>query len=184
MPLQKESPWDREVPRSASGGGIRPKSCLTVSGRKVSCISWTRGPWRHTEPRSTARTSTNATASLSGTTPRRRSKRYYDTLHESVRKRFEGRSNFMIWRMTSEDFFLSEALLPSIPLDWIYIDGDHSYEGCLADLGGATTILKKDGLLLGDDFGNKPGVEKAVKEFCETTGRKYEIFATNQYQIS
>lgn len=52
--------------------------------------------------------------------------------------------------------------------DWIYIDGDHSYEGVLADLRAFTPKVKRGGLVTGDDYGRRgwwgAGVKKAVDE--------------------
>ena len=80
-----------------------------------------------------------------------------------------------ICRMTSDEWF--EQYLAAKGhgndemLDWIYVDGDHSYEGCLKDLNNAKEIVKPGGLILGDDYGwpnskyQKVGVTKAVNEF-------------------
>ena len=110
--------------------------------------------------------------------------RYYDKLHKAVRTRFRDHPNCTIWRMDSQEFFdVRYGKHLAGGLDWVYIDGDHTFEGCLADLHGCLKVLKDDALILGDDFGNKPGVERAVIEFCDSTGREYEIFSDNQYAI-
>lgn len=51
----------------------------------------------------------------------------------------------------------------------ILIDGDHSYEGVVADLAGYRATLAPDGLILFDDYGasNWPGVAQAVDEAVE-----------------
>jgi hypothetical protein len=48
----------------------------------------------------------------------------------------------------------SEAMqgLPSSHFDWIYIDGDHSYEGCKADINAAMQIIKPGGILIFNDY--------------------------------
>ena len=38
-------------------------------------------------------------------------------------------------------------------LDWIYIDGNHSYEQCIKDLKNALNIVKPGVLIIGDDYG-------------------------------
>jgi len=56
----------------------------------------------------------------------------------------------------------------SEPLDFIYIDGDHSYECVKEQLVLAAKLVKKDGVVGGHDFGwtgNDGGVHKAVKEY-------------------
>jgi hypothetical protein len=60
------------------------------------------------------------------------------------------------------------------PLDWIYIDSSHKYEDTLLELKAAATILKPDGVIIGDDFypdraAYHHGVFRAVNEFVKTT---------------
>jgi hypothetical protein len=55
-------------------------------------------------------------------------------------------------------------------LDWIYIDGNHSYEACLEDLRLWAPKVKDDGLILGHDFVPKFGVVQAVRDFIGETG--------------
>jgi SAM-dependent methyltransferase len=65
-------------------------------------------------------------------------------------------------------------------LDWIYIDGDHSYEGVQKDIEQAVRVVKPDGLLIFNDYTQYSalehlpyGVMKAVNELCLT--RQYEL---------
>lgn len=107
-----------------------------------------------------------------GSTNPRDFQKYYDDVYRSVADRF---NRVTIHRCESSRFFsyFNEKV------DWVYIDGLHTYEGCLADLRGALEILKPTGVIYGDDFGNKPGVTQAVKAF----GMSYTIFGVNQYEI-
>ena len=57
--------------------------------------------------------------------------------------------------------------------DWIYIDGDHAYEGVKKDIEKAYPKVKSDGLLIFNDYTHwSPyemipyGVPRAVNEFC------------------
>ena len=52
-------------------------------------------------------------------------------------------------------------------IDAIYIDGDHSYEGVKSDLELYYPKVKKNGLILCDDYTNFESVKKAVDEFCK-----------------
>ena len=65
--------------------------------------------------------------------------------------------------------------------DWAYLDGDHSYEGCKADLEISYRKVRPGGWIMGHDMGCNLlkcktawcfGVEQAVKEFCEEKGLK------------
>ncbi len=53
-------------------------------------------------------------------------------------------------------------------LDFVFIDADHSYEGCKADIAAWLPKLKPGGLLSGHDYDHPefPGVKLAVDEFC------------------
>jgi hypothetical protein len=50
-------------------------------------------------------------------------------------------------------------------LDFVFIDADHTYEGCLADILAWTPKVKFGGMISGHDYSDRwPGVMKAVKE--------------------
>jgi len=60
--------------------------------------------------------------------------------------------------------------------DMLYIDGDHSYEGCKKDLNAAIKKVKKGGWIMGHDYEMNMdkaktyysfGVKQAVDEFCK-----------------
>jgi hypothetical protein len=69
----------------------------------------------------------------------------------------------------------SEAVLASLPdshFDWIYVDGDHSYEGVTRDARAASSKVKPGGYLVFNDFAHIDpflgtyGVHRAVVEFA------------------
>lgn len=57
--------------------------------------------------------------------------------------------------------------VPDGSLALLYIDGDHSFEGCFADLRAWTPKVKRGGIVALHDFLNENyGVRKAVEAFC------------------
>lgn len=56
--------------------------------------------------------------------------------------------------------------------DWVYVDGDHSFEGAYLDLKLYTPKLKKNGLMICDDYSNKgpwrDGVILAIDKAVDT----------------
>lgn len=57
-------------------------------------------------------------------------------------------------------------LVPDRSLDFVFVDADHSYEGCKADLINWIPKLKPEGWIIGHDF-LLPGVNRAVRELLE-----------------
>ena len=66
--------------------------------------------------------------------------------------------------------------MPDDHFDLIYIDGDHNYQGCLADLQNCYEKVKHSGWIAGHDIAINPrkcrsyqkfGVKRAVLDFCE-----------------
>ena len=62
----------------------------------------------------------------------------------------------------------------------LFIDGDHSYEGCKRDIDAWFPHMKKDGVLLFHDCDeSSPGVVQAVAEFADThrgVVKSWELF--------
>jgi hypothetical protein len=92
-----------------------------------------------------------------------------DAISESVRNRFSteiAQATVVVHRATS-----TEALagLDDGSLDWIYIDGNHLYEGVKDDLFAALPKVRPGGLIACDDYGSpgwwEDGVRIAVDEF-------------------
>ena len=95
-----------------------------------------------------------------------------DAMHEEVLARFrdeiaEGRVTVVRRRSLQ-----AAAEIEDGSLDWVYIDGDHSYEGVSADLAAWFPKVRAGGFLAGDDYGEEgswfgAGVTRAVDEFRE-----------------
>ncbi len=64
-------------------------------------------------------------------------------------------------------------------LDFVFIDADHSYEGCKADIAAWYPKIKSGGLVSGHDYSNTDfpcfGVNQAVDEFTEQYGLTLEL---------
>lgn len=63
----------------------------------------------------------------------------------------------------------------------LFIDGDHSYEGCKADINAWYPHMAKDGVMLFHDHdGTSPGVVKAVAEFVANHNVKEYYISPNE----
>jgi len=59
------------------------------------------------------------------------------------------------------------------PIDLLWIDGDHSYEGCASDIRNWFPFLKNGGWVCLHDYGNPCGVERAAQELLVGRIDKY-----------
>jgi len=71
------------------------------------------------------------------------------------------------------------AQVPDRSLDFAFVDGDHTYEGCIEDIRAWLPKVKHGGLLCGHDIelGENPkwGVKRAVDEISAELNRPYEL---------
>jgi hypothetical protein len=108
-----------------------------------------------------------------------------DSIHAEVVKRFQGEKAVQIHRMTSLEAAMQ---FPDECLDWVYIDGDHSYEAVKADLVSWIPKVRSGMFLAGDDYdwldeSGAPSVQRAVEEVlselrlgrAEVEGGQYRI---------
>lgn len=84
-----------------------------------------------------------------------------DLDYEAVCKLFAPYSNIKIIREKSED---AVTHFPNDFFDYVYIDGEHSYEAIKRDLSNYFPKIKIGGYLIGDDYG-WAGIAIAVQEF-------------------
>jgi hypothetical protein len=111
--------------------------------------------------------------------------RFYDRVYQDVCNKFMNETNVRVHRMTTDEFFdkYKEPIF-----DWVYVDAAHSYEGVLSDLNNCLSIVKKGGMILGDDYKwgkiGKAGVTKAVNQFIEDHPELSLIkYGLNQFRI-
>lgn len=109
---------------------------------------------------------------------------FYETVYKGVVNKFSEYDNVTIHRKWSTEFFNSFTE----KLDWIYIDGDHSYEGCYKDLNECLKVMKPSGYIFGDDYAwknnnGKPGVTKAVQQFVTENNLPLEKIGNREYVI-
>jgi hypothetical protein len=111
----------------------------------------------------------------------------HDRRHNYVVDRFKTHSNVSIIRKRSQEGLLS---FPNNFFDWVYIDADHSFEGCLKDLESAHLKIKIDGYLCGHDFLADGftvegfGVNKAVLQFIEKYNYKMIFLTSDKFYKS
>jgi len=85
---------------------------------------------------------------------------HMDSIYQQVVSRFEGDHRVVLHRKLSEDAARDFA---DGSLDWVYIDGNHSYEFVKKDLELYLPKLKPSGLLTGDDYTWRPDLGSPVK---------------------
>lgn len=103
---------------------------------------------------------------------------FYDNVYNNVCAKAKKAGNVTVHRMTSQEFFDANKKT----FDWIYVDGDHSFEGCYYDLHQAWKIVRPGGFLIGDDYTNKDAVKKAVDTFLEDIGQTAQFY-DNQFKL-
>jgi hypothetical protein len=86
---------------------------------------------------------------------------FRDAEYEVVCKLFAPYSNVEIVREKSEDAVIH---FPDQFFDYVYIDGEHSYDAVKRDLSNYFPKIKVGGYLIGDDYG-WTGIAQAVQEF-------------------
>ena len=103
-----------------------------------------------------------------------------------------------IVRLHEKDSVAALASFPDEYFDWIYIDGDHSYPGVKRDIEQAKRAVKRDGLLVFDDYptpmnayacqrrlfslrATRHGVGDAVNELCLAEDWGFRYLALNRW---
>jgi hypothetical protein len=105
-----------------------------------------------------------------------------DLIYERVADRFAGDDRVVLHRTLSEE---AARDFTDGSLDWVYIDGNHSYEFVKKDLELYLPKLKSGGLLTGDDHLWRPDlgypVKRAVDEMIESGRVEKEWIRRSQF---
>jgi hypothetical protein len=98
-----------------------------------------------------------------------------DTIMQDVAHRFRNRPNVTIHRGKSLDI---ARQFPDRHFDWIYIDGDHSYQAVLDDLETWQKKMKRGGVICLDDYPwRDESGRQSVKDAIETFLQSYPAIA-------
>lgn len=84
-------------------------------------------------------------------------------------KRYEDK---IIWIYKKSDEAFKEI---NEKLDFIYIDGNHTYEAVKKDIENYFPLLKKEGIMAGHDINTTKDILQAVSEFVKENNVLYEI---------
>lgn len=95
--------------------------------------------------------------------------RLYNAVNFKLNSKYGDRAN--INRIPGEK---ANSLFEKEFFDIAYIDGDHTYDGVIRDLNGWYPLVKRGGILCGDDY-NWDGVRDAVLDFFKE--KKIEVFS-------
>jgi hypothetical protein len=99
-----------------------------------------------------------------------------DESYDRLSEEYKSNDKVNVYKGKSEDFFKEIA---DDSLDFIYIDGDHSYEGAKTDLQNAFHKVKRGGLICGHDFTPRfQGVVDAVNQFVSE--HNFELKITSE----
>ncbi|MEI8365855.1 MAG: class I SAM-dependent methyltransferase [Parachlamydiaceae bacterium] len=101
---------------------------------------------------------------------------FRDREYEGVCKAFAPYPNVEIVRMKSED---AAMLFPDNYFDYVYINGEHSYNAVMRDLTNYFPKVKVGGYILGDDYG-WTGIADAVQDFLKAH-RKETVWGQDPY---
>jgi hypothetical protein len=108
-----------------------------------------------------------------------------DEIFAAVASKFRDRPQVTLHRMTSGE---ATKEFSDNYFDWVYVDGDHSYEAVISDLRNWWPKIRPGGWLAGDDYRWRDekknlSVKTAVEEFAGETGVRVEVISEMQFLI-
>jgi hypothetical protein len=107
----------------------------------------------------------------------------WDQRYQDIQDEFKGYNVQFIRDMT---YNLPKYCEPKL-FDWVYVDGDHTYDGCMKDLQAVKELVKDDGMILGHDY--KPawrkrpdwGVVESVNDFVRENNYYLTVVTQEQF---
>ena len=110
-----------------------------------------------------------------------KSRELYDVFLENINGADIGYFIYPIRKWSTEAFEDFEDL----SIDLLFVDGDHSFEGCYADLKNFFPKMKHGGIIIGHDYMEEWGVPDAVKKFCKEHRLEHRVIPTTHgmYEI-
>lgn len=93
----------------------------------------------------------------------------WDQRYEEIKEQFK---NYNVQFIRDMTYNLPKYCEPNL-FDWVYVDGDHTYDGCMKDLQAVNSLVKDNGMILGHDYRpawrKRPdwGVVESVNDFVE-----------------
>jgi SAM-dependent methyltransferase len=110
-----------------------------------------------------------------------------DEIQKRVTKRFERAINLGIVRIHPAPSTEILQKFPDESLDFVYVDGDHTHQGYLADLRASLRVVKKGGLICGGDYGQDgwwgDGIVRAVHQFVSDSPVIIDFVLGSHYAI-
>lgn len=102
---------------------------------------------------------------------------------QEIKKEFK---NFNVQFIRDMTYNLPKYCEPK-SFDWVYVDGDHTYNGCMKDLQAVKDLVKDDGMILGHDYriawDQRPdwGVVESVNDFVEENNFILSVLTDEKY---
>jgi len=93
----------------------------------------------------------------------------FEDVYNSFMRRLGNNEKLVVLRMAS----VKAAEVVDEPLDVVYIDGDHRYEGVKSDILAWMPKIKEGGILSGHDYRQRDGVRQAVNELLKDKEIKF-----------
>lgn len=110
-----------------------------------------------------------------------------DAMHQGVRIRFRRaikHGRVVVHRCASTEI---ASTFPDSSFDWVYIDGDHTYEAVRADLAAYSPKVKPGGIICGDDYHRRgwwgDAVIRAVNDFANEVGAELVELPNDKFAL-